>query len=299
MPKVTTVGGWSHASDAAFRIYVAEFEQMLEDSGLVRTADTGQINPATVVRAGTNSDAGYSMWRFDDSLQSIAPVFIKLTYGTSSSAIRPRATISIGSATDGAGNFSGTHFTPPLMCSPGQDCSASSTLSSFACHTEGLAFFLPKYLGLASTSSAVPHNFCVQRTVNSTGAPTAEGVVLTTPSSNGFVGGYARVCRLTYSPSPVTWAEVSGAYQAIMPMSLSDSRVGLQPQVLMHWTALPKILPLAGSASYIDTEISFGSEFSMALVGATARNYKAFGSYSFNNTAYLGANYGTALLWED
>lgn len=98
---------WVQTTDAEFRAWVAAVIAQLNAIGLVQTADTGQIDTATVTRpGGTNTQAGYAVFRFDDALQSSKPVFLRFGFGTGSSVNNPSLWLTLGTATDGAGNLS-------------------------------------------------------------------------------------------------------------------------------------------------------------------------------------------------
>jgi hypothetical protein len=95
------------SSDAYFRLWGLAVHDMLGDVGLVQTADTGQIDWATATRPATNTDAGYSIWRFDDALQATTPIFLKFMFGTGDAGGRPRMRVEVAAATNGSGTLSG------------------------------------------------------------------------------------------------------------------------------------------------------------------------------------------------
>lgn len=108
-------------TDEAFRLWGSRISQALSACGLIKTADTGQINWTSVARPVDTSVGekiiGYEMWRFDDALQATLPVFIKVEYGAGKWYNATRVTqnynvpvifVTIGTATDGAGNLTGT-----------------------------------------------------------------------------------------------------------------------------------------------------------------------------------------------
>ena len=121
----------SNASNAEFRKWVQGIHDALAACGLVQTADTGQIDIATVALPGTSTYGGYEIWRFDDALQATAPVFLKIEYGTGSSTTRPSIRITVSSATDGAGNPSGNIYLAALVPS-GSMASSSTEYASYA-----------------------------------------------------------------------------------------------------------------------------------------------------------------------
>lgn len=111
---------WQSRSDADIRAWGGNFSQALTKCGLVRTADTGQIDWTTVVRPGAvyngESYMGYEMYRFDDALQATRPVFLKIEwympwdhnnyYGWYMISM-PSPIVSVGTVTNGAGALAG------------------------------------------------------------------------------------------------------------------------------------------------------------------------------------------------
>ena len=95
------------ADDATFRTWGSGIAAQFAAVGLVQTADTGQINWTTVARPGVGSYGGYEIWRFNDSFQATAPVFIKLEYGVGTAADRPALRITVCTSTNGAGTPAG------------------------------------------------------------------------------------------------------------------------------------------------------------------------------------------------
>lgn len=88
---------------ASFKAWAEGLHNAILAAGLVQTADTGQINFASITTlpaAGTV--AGYAIYRFNDSLQSTAPIFLRVDYATST-ASRAAPAFNVGKATNGAG----------------------------------------------------------------------------------------------------------------------------------------------------------------------------------------------------
>ena len=96
------------ANTAVFRNNVTLFESYLNSVGLVKVPSTGQIDLATFqptnITPGT--DQGWSIFRFNDTLQATAPIFIKFYYmsgGQSGACIRIEA--EVGAAHNGQGTI--------------------------------------------------------------------------------------------------------------------------------------------------------------------------------------------------
>jgi hypothetical protein len=95
------------SSDADFRSWGSGIAAQLAACELVQTSDTGQINWTTVANPSAGGIAGYEIYRFNDTLQSSRPVFIKFEYQTYTGT-EPGFYITVGSGTDGAGTLTGT-----------------------------------------------------------------------------------------------------------------------------------------------------------------------------------------------
>ncbi|MDG4594210.1 MAG: hypothetical protein P9F75_00700 [Candidatus Contendobacter sp.] len=95
----------SNSTDAMFRAW-ASFIHSVFALGLTNTADTGQINLATVTKPSVASASqGYKMYRTNDGLTN---VYIKCEFGCTSNVLYPSLWITIGTGTDGAGTINGT-----------------------------------------------------------------------------------------------------------------------------------------------------------------------------------------------
>lgn len=296
MARVSTTGGWSHSTDAGFRAWVAEFINMLTGAGLVRTSDTGQVNEASVNRPSTNAWAGYAIFRFNDALQATAPIYLRIQFGTGSSGAYPGISIQMGTGTNGAGTLTGL-VTQEHIIRANSFPGTATDYPSRAVHTAGFAAIAFKIGGLSATSHA-GLGFIVQRTVNSSGSPTAEGAMLIgPPAGTGSATSHGQMHRLVFStalaPDPISTEWLGRAHGA-----LADSRVGLSPQAFHHWIALPKIKPLIGSIGFLRGEVPLLAEASLAMVGTTPRNYLCLGQH-FGNVLSAVGNSDVAILWED
>lgn len=160
----------SMADDAAFRAQILGIRSALLAAGAVRTADTGQVDATTVLRPGAvNTIAGYDMFRFSDTLQATKPVFVKLQYGTTAvTQSRFGLTVTVGTATDGAGNLTGTQVSTATLL----DMGVSGT---FGMYTSASGDSMALFVVNAASSNM---GFLVARVKDETGADTGEGVMV-------------------------------------------------------------------------------------------------------------------------
>jgi hypothetical protein len=97
------------STDAEFRAWVDAFITAFLAVGLTQTADTGQINVATVLApSGSGQSQGYAMFEPGDALTK--PKY-RIDFGSGpAGANAPAIWVAVGWSTDGAGNFTGSQF---------------------------------------------------------------------------------------------------------------------------------------------------------------------------------------------
>jgi hypothetical protein len=107
MATYATTAAPDNSTDAGFRAWIAVVHSVMTAGGSwTQTSDTGQINFGTVTRPTlANEKRGYALYAMTDSLQSSRPIIIKFAFGSGALAASPGIWFSIGTATDGAGEF--------------------------------------------------------------------------------------------------------------------------------------------------------------------------------------------------
>lgn len=160
---------------ANFRSGGSAFAGQLSAMGLVQTSDTGQINWTTVNRNTTGDGlAGYEIWKFNDTLQATVPVFIRVEYRCGSgSTNRWQVWISVGFATDGAGNLTGTQKTTSTRC---QSSSDATLYGSATCLFSGSTNRIAAAAWPGVAGSTISMFFLVERSKDNNGADTGDGV---------------------------------------------------------------------------------------------------------------------------
>lgn len=171
-----------HTSDATFRAWVNALLQGWADAGWVRTADTGQINPASAVKpAAVNTSAGYAMFRFDDALQSTAPIYFKVEFGTGAHATQPAMWLTVGKATNGAGSLTSAIFPRSLLgLSVGYAFTPNGSFANLASSGPGYVGFLPSVDDPATGTNAgtKSQSFIIERSRSADGSPSAAGLMV-------------------------------------------------------------------------------------------------------------------------
>lgn len=287
MTTRTTISRIRHDSDATFREWIQEFEAALAFIGLVQTADTGQINTATANRPAINASAGYQIWRFNDTLQATAPIFIRIEYRTQGGATDPGMSFGIGTSTNGAGTLTGTNFVPLLQVANTAQIT-DTTRSSFWCAVDGF-FGMDWKVGSGSTGCV----WVICRTVDNTGAPTADGLLSLSLAQSMLHGRYMRFGSGAVASADQTTA--SNLQLTHWPFGLTTSLVGSDPQVATAWVPMPRMMPVVGVVGVLNVDAAQGTTFPFTGVGTTPRTYLACSNYTHMNSS---SQLKPAILWE-
>lgn len=289
MTTATTVTPLDHTSDAGYRTWVAEWIAQCTAVGLVQTSDTGQINTATATRPGSNTDGGYAIFRFDDSLQATAPVFVKFYFGTAASTSAGRIRAQVGTASNGSGTLSGLGSANTDTVS--QTSAPPSTVANYTSYiTGGSGYFGIAFKAGVSAANQLPYAlFHLARTRDSTGATTGDGLI-TTYRTTLSSGPSAR----TISYSGATIYDGGEIQKWFLPFyTLSSTLVGGTPQVMKTYYCTPRVRPSMDLAGTLAAEIGVGVQFTATLVGSTSHNYMVFAA---SGSTFNGHN--LAVLWE-
>jgi hypothetical protein len=193
--------------------------------GMVRTADTGQTDSGSLTStSGSNTVIGYQIYRFNDTLQSTTPVFIRVEYGSGASNSIPAIWITVGFSTDGAGNITGTNKSvrTQLMSGtfldaavPGSFCSGDSSR------------FCVNLFGNTGAAGTYSFGFAIERSKASDGTDNADGVII-----NGWVGATNTVTGNIFLPASGNIRAAISAFGVAMvsPGSMADgSDIGFVP----------------------------------------------------------------------
>lgn len=157
----------TNTDDASFRAWGKSLSDAMESCGFIKTADTGQIDWATVNSPGTNTFAGYEIRRLNDTMQATVPIFAKIYYGTGTSSAYPRIYITVGRTSNGAGTIP-TLRTSNIILNPQR-----SDTSLHACYVSGGEGYIA--VGMWVTSAA-PVLFYLARPRDANGTINNKGI---------------------------------------------------------------------------------------------------------------------------
>lgn len=300
-------------TDAGFRAWVAEIINALTSTlTLTQTTDTGQINTTTVTRPAANTAAGYSIFRFNDTLQATSPVFIKLEYGCNSSTTGVQMWISVGTGSNGSGTLTGTaQISRMAVCysSGAPSSNTTSYTSRFVYNaTYGFLGMAWKLAGNGSATACIG-GFQVFRSNDTTGAATGDAVHCManyynnsgTTSAMGYLQTISYLTTQVYPPvisNGNQWGTAAGT--GGMPYSITSTSFSANAQVFPVVYMTPQLAFSAYVCYGLLSEQPLGSTFTAAVVGTTSLTFLSVGQ-PWGST-YLGQNststVGLHMLWQ-
>jgi hypothetical protein len=298
MTTATTTTVVDQTSDAAFRVWIAEMiTQLVTTCGVTQTADTGQVNTATVTRPAINSVAGYSILRFNDTAQATSPIFIKIEYGAGAAITQPIMMITVGTGSNGSGTLTGT-LSPRTSIVGATIASTSTGYVSRWCYntTDGVLSFTWKLNGAGAGSNLA--TLVLARTNDGTGAPTTAGYFLMTNGNTSvaiLASGGATYCY-SYGSSSFVVSGITAYAGPVLGLASFNSGGNIYVVPVLFALPVPGVLAMFGLAFAAD--IPIGTTVTVALVGSTTHTYVSCGTM-FGATAPGGITGGTMLMiWE-
>jgi len=296
MPKATTtVDVSSFTTDAKFRTWGLAMSTAMAAAGFVKTADTGQIDWATVAKpTAVNTTAGYEIWRFNDTLQATAPIFIKIWYGSGGSVASgntPSTWLNVATGSNGSGVVTGPAVSS-LQSNIGNTAPSNTGMVGYFCHTEGYGLMV---FGnqLVAGQYTNPGFYVIERTRDETGAPTAKGVSISRVYYNSATP-FNQVYGIDFENS-VTYTTGRNPHGAL-PSNAYSMATGNFVPLGRHFAPIPGGYPLIGSLTYFNTDIPAYTTFDVDIMG-TEHTYLTFGVPNFGIA--LDTDSRAAFLWED
>ena len=201
----------SNSSVATFRAWGSALSAQIATM-LTRVAQTGDIDWITVARPAGGVYAGSEVYRFNDALQSAAPIFVKFEYGTSdvgSNAVLIRVTL--GKSADGAGVIGGQLLTQQVIA----NFSGQSATNNNCYISGGDSWFA---LSLVPNDANCGGLFYVERSVNNGGVPSGQALLVGWQTSQTVGQNHRFIDYVNATAETVTGGIIA------MPLPLSTDR---------------------------------------------------------------------------
>lgn len=285
----TSPANYTNSSDANFRTWGSYLSGRKAAVGLVQTADTGQVNWTTATAPIiANSYLNYEIWRFADSLQATAPVFIKVEYGSNTSTNNPGVRVQFGSGSNGAGTLTGAVSAQYL---------AAVTATTTAVEVKGSGGTARFCVAAAFTTSGT---YCMQygfeRSKDASGNDTAEAVLgffNNSPSGNSTSARYVPVWSTTLGDIGST---STMAVPALFPpgaTATSGSQIVVSP--ILHSKGI-FMNPGMNFLGYYSESIASNGTPSIYMYGATRTYYTLPQNAGVAGSGWQGPGAGTECL---
>lgn len=297
MAKIAWACNGNMAATAQFRIWGKAISDGLAAIGMIKTADTGQIDWTTVNKPAATTFAGYEVWRFNDSLQSTVPIFFNLSYGCANNPTHPKLNMTVGSGSDGSGNITGVQINTIGLIANGTATPEdnSSKLSFMASDGSGISFIHQ----IDNSLSSIRSIFIIDRFRNVDGSP----------NNNGFIIMYKygnETNMWTYYQDRKTSLLNHGTISRGMALMPLDLTAGLSLAISGTVYFMPYNFIVPGGSGiqrvkmilcYAASDFGFNSDQMITHLGAS-RKYKTLGT----NLGYCDSRsqqYATAALWQE
>lgn len=255
-------------SNTPFRAWGLAWSTALQAAdALQKTTDTGQVDWSTVTGPTVaNTVSGYEMYRFKDSLQSTAPIFLKVEWGNGTTAANGQMWFTVGTGSDGAGTITGTFFAgaPPstaviagrtIFTTAAGFNSVTSTASYIHGDSATLAIF--GYPVQTGPSASTGNLFLLERTRDFSGSPTGEGylALYSFATTSSGVNGMCPVSYISNGYNP------GGTYSAISTWNAGAVAFGTSLLVGGNLQAQPL-------HTGFNTKLHGPSQFVLGLIGS-------------------------------
>lgn len=211
----------SSASLAAFNAYAGGISSLLQQVAS-KTTDTGQATFPVGALPAVGANTTYEIYRFNDTLQTSAPIFIRVDYRNGYNQTgQAQALFSVGTGTDGAGNLQ--NATPQIVLQ-----TYLGTFASMHLVANGDGSQLVFVQGINSVATPSIDNMgalVIERFRNADGSPNADGVTVFTwqnqaANFTGYgVGAQARIFASSVGWTPDTLPAVVIPWLSLGPAS--------------------------------------------------------------------------------
>jgi hypothetical protein len=266
---------------ANFKSWAQVISNAFASFGWTQTADSGQVNWGTIASVPSSAYV-YEIWKAADSQASTTPIYIKVEYGFSATAIRIRLTT--GSGSNGSGTITGS-IMGPYVITEAAGSILNQGATTFSCYLSGDSGEFRAMMWQTSTIAECV--FGIERSKDSSGAKTTDYVTFVAVNAASLTGWVQQ--SMATGSSNVTPAEVN-----LMTFTSTSSGPQTEFYSVPGTTAANPIIPLVGypgnqmlgfcSAAAADVAESNGTTITVNMYGAN----HAFLATKQNELIFIG-----------
>lgn len=265
-------------SQTSFVAWATWLDNVFISGGWVNTADTGQTLPSALIAVtSSNQSRGYRVYRMDDALQSTAPVFVKLEFGSGNSTSNPSIWLTIGTGSNGTGGITGIIANRLQISSGGAATYETYSFASAASNRIAVCPFV-------FSSFFFNFYFSIERTKNVSGADTGDGLLLATIDN-----GASPSINTRYLPFASAAPPADRTFRAFLP-STAPSQMSLNVPIglVNYYNGTPQ-QPGLNNVVVNSTDFADYARFSINLYGAS-HTYQHLGSFVSSSPNGIAGN---------
>lgn len=280
-----------HTTDAGFRAWATALDNAIVNAGLVRVPYTGEPDLSTATKPPTNTRLR-KVYRFNDTHQSVSPVFISIGYGTGTGGNFPATDVTIGNGADSNGSITGT-ILPTRLSSIQNGSPLSSPLQTNVCVVDGCVGIA---WGLRGANSVWGY-LLVGRSVDAGGNPTPEGLFVHVMGGNAG----APVSSYSYTFQTSTMRNMDNGSSCLVAGGMTSSTTGDGYQAFKHYGAFSRVRPIPWIQTVLHAEAGNNTQFRLTPIGGKERNYISLGGDGFRGRFVAlpdKTEYTIAMVWE-
>ncbi len=168
-----------NSTDARFQAWAQFIETTLVTAGgWVVSLESGDTLPSALVHPTVgNSKKGFRVYKMSDVLQSTAPVFMRVDFGSAGAANTPGIWLTIGNSSNGSGTITGILFNGGSSAAP--TVSSNSSVGSGSFNSYGSAGTNRAAIGMFVSGNAAYHLvLTIGRSKDANGNDNADGLML-------------------------------------------------------------------------------------------------------------------------
>lgn len=208
---------------------------------LTQTADTGQVNWASLASPPSASTFVYEVYKFTDSYGTSLnpPMYLRVEYGSTSPVTGANMKFSFGTSTNGAGTLTGL-LSSGFTTSGGSGSNIVQYPTYLA--SDGTYLTIALHNGWGNTTGAQEALFCMERTRNADNTVNGDGLYFFCPSvSNGLAtsGGAMYQC-FSWAAATPAWGGVATGMPIAGDTSFANWAIGSTVYTAPHIPMAPR-----------------------------------------------------------
>lgn len=294
----SSLANFTATTTAGIQNVMTSVDTLMLNSGWVQASDTGQMVISSVTYNGTSGSLyGYRVYYLNDSQHSTYPIYMRAywrMYGTNT----PGLAITLGHATDGAGNITGFKVgsDTQYLHTGGTTGWGLSGNASYACALDGYSFWT--LCARTNTSDNTPVLMLAREWDDSTGAVKSGGNYTVIMATSAAIGN-----PYSISVNRANSTSASSSYFCLVPgvvpgFAGASRNPGTTTDVFRsYFNYGTTVSRHGGLVTYYRSEITAGSTFSaQPLTGGSARTFLPTGIGEFAGPST--SEHCLAALWE-